>query len=277
MKLLPSNPCWSSSFSLFPHTFKRELQQSSRQSAFTMVEIAIALAVIGFALVAIIGVLPTGLNVQQQNREETIINQDASIFINAIRNGDRGLDELTNYVIVITNQMWRFNVTDTSTNLATGSWPDTRWYRFDDASPGNAQRLTNGMRIVGLLGKQRIEPIEGGYYSNSVTAFFRALSGAATEKFPQADGNMLNMAFAYRLVPELSPLPTPEVTDFTPTFDANLHELRLRFSWPLLPNGIVGNGRQTFRTIAGGSFERVNNNALTNLHFLRNQTFVTAP
>jgi hypothetical protein len=46
-------------------------------SAFTMVEIAISLAVIGFALVAIIGVLPRGLRVQRENREETIINQDA--------------------------------------------------------------------------------------------------------------------------------------------------------------------------------------------------------
>ena len=39
------------------------------QAAFTMVEIAICLAVIGFALVAIIGVLPIGMNVQKDNRE----------------------------------------------------------------------------------------------------------------------------------------------------------------------------------------------------------------
>ena len=52
-----------------------------------MVEIAICLAVIGFALVAIIGVLPMGMNTQRDNREETIINQDATVFIEAIRNG----------------------------------------------------------------------------------------------------------------------------------------------------------------------------------------------
>src|SRR5437773_11175349 len=72
------------------------------QAAFTMVEIAISLAVIGFALVAIIGVLPRGLTVQRQNREETIINQDADVFFSAIRNGARGMDDLTNYVIAIT-------------------------------------------------------------------------------------------------------------------------------------------------------------------------------
>src|SRR5688572_11872570 len=39
--------------------------------AFTMVEIAICIAVIGFALVAIVGVLPIGMQVQKDNREET--------------------------------------------------------------------------------------------------------------------------------------------------------------------------------------------------------------
>ena len=55
-----------------------------------MVEIAICLAIIGFALVAIIGVLPIGMNTQRDNREETIINQDATVFIEAIRNGAHG-------------------------------------------------------------------------------------------------------------------------------------------------------------------------------------------
>src|SRR6266542_5658651 len=73
------------------------------ESAFTMIEIAISLAVIGFALVAIIGILPTGLDVQKQNREETIINQDASLWMEAIRNGAQGMNDLTNYVDGITN------------------------------------------------------------------------------------------------------------------------------------------------------------------------------
>src|SRR5664280_2637396 len=80
-----------------------------RQSAFTMVEIAICLAIIGFALVAIIGVLPIGMNTQRDNREETIINQDATVFIEAIRGGARGLDDLTNYVYAITNYWTWYN------------------------------------------------------------------------------------------------------------------------------------------------------------------------
>jgi len=55
----------------------RSASRSARRG-FTMVEIAIALAVIAFALVAIIGVLPIGMNVQRDNRAETIINQDAT-------------------------------------------------------------------------------------------------------------------------------------------------------------------------------------------------------
>ena len=50
-------------------------------AAFTMIEIAICLAIIGFALVAIIGVLPLGMNTQRDNREETIINQDATVLL----------------------------------------------------------------------------------------------------------------------------------------------------------------------------------------------------
>jgi len=38
-----------------------------------MVEIALCIAVVAFALVAILGVMPTGLQVQKDNREDTII------------------------------------------------------------------------------------------------------------------------------------------------------------------------------------------------------------
>ena len=74
-----------------------------------MVEIAICLAIIGFALVAIIGVLPYGMATQRDNREETIINQDATVFLEAIRNGSQGLDDLTNYVYAITNYWTQYS------------------------------------------------------------------------------------------------------------------------------------------------------------------------
>jgi len=55
----------------------------------------LAVAIIAFALVAIIGVLPAGLQVQKENRQDTLLAQDGTYFMEAIRNGASGLDELT--------------------------------------------------------------------------------------------------------------------------------------------------------------------------------------
>ncbi len=59
------------------------------EAGFTMVEIAISIGVIAFALVAIIGILPTGLQTQRDNREDTIVNQDARVILAAIKSGGR--------------------------------------------------------------------------------------------------------------------------------------------------------------------------------------------
>ena len=71
------------------------------QGGFTMIELAICLGIIAFALIAIIGVLPVGINVQKDNREETIINQDGMYWMEAIRSGAIGMNELTNHVVFI--------------------------------------------------------------------------------------------------------------------------------------------------------------------------------
>ena len=55
--------------------------------AFTMIEVAMSLAIVAFAMVAIMGVMPTGLNVQRQNSEETIISQDGTYLLEALRQG----------------------------------------------------------------------------------------------------------------------------------------------------------------------------------------------
>src|SRR5215212_9485212 len=73
-------------------------QEKGTEAAFTMVEIAFSLAIVAFALVAIMGVLPTGMTVQKDNREDTIINQDGMFWLEAMRSGSHGIDDLTNYV-----------------------------------------------------------------------------------------------------------------------------------------------------------------------------------
>src|ERR1017187_1732123 len=121
-------------------------------SGFTMVEIAISLAVIGIALVAIIGVLPIGMNTQRDNREETIINQDATVFIEAIRGGARGLDDLTNYVYAITNYWTKINP---NRSVAASGMNGYSYGSVSITSPALANYssapITNGANIIGLL------------------------------------------------------------------------------------------------------------------------------
>ena len=115
-----------------------------------MVEIAICLAIIGIALVAIIGVLPLGMRIQRDNREETVINQDATMFLEAIRSGARGLNDLTNYVYAITNY-WTWYNADGSINKT-----NVNGYSYSGASatapfPTLPFPINCGTNIIGLL------------------------------------------------------------------------------------------------------------------------------
>ena len=261
----------------------RVWRPAGSRSAFTMVEIALCLAIIGFALVAIIGVLPVGLNVQKQNREETIINQDAGYFMDAIRNGARGLDDLTNYVLAVTNY-WSNTVSG-----ATGK----SGYTYFDSDTVPKFPLTNGYRIIGLLSTPQltyVSPTES--RSNRVVAYVRALSGAATEKFPQDNVSVKDLAFNYRIITEIvpvqtAPVPLPDTNSvnyatelanlaYRQSLTNNLREVRLRFLWPLFPNGSSGNGRQTYRSLAGGRLLQTNDIGQT-LFFFEPAAYATAP
>ena len=79
--------------------FPSNSSSARRTQAFTMVEIALALAVIAFALVAIIGILPTGLNIAQSSREESIVNRDGAYLLEALRNGAQGMVDLSDYCL----------------------------------------------------------------------------------------------------------------------------------------------------------------------------------
>jgi len=211
-----------------------------------MVEIALCIAIIGFALVAIIGVLPAAMRVQQDNRSDTLIDQDGNYFMEAIRHGARGLDELPNYVeqpspgnpypirFVYTPQ----NATAPFTN---GIDP---------------KRYTTGERLIGILSAPRTN-----YDDFRVEAEFRAISGAAVEKDP----NSL-ISFDYLLVSEIVPFTafdartTFETADpkvllnISTNLQTSLYELRLTFRWPLSPvNGSVGNNKKVFRCLVSGN------------------------
>jgi type II secretory pathway pseudopilin PulG len=230
--------------------------------AFTMVEIAIAIGVIGFALVAIIGILPMGMNVQRNNREDTLIGQDAPYFLDAIRHGcvlntninNESVDFLTNYVESIT-----------FSNYVNGvSYPVAVYSNF-----------ASGSNIIGLLSTPQW--LYANIYTNqTTTAIVRSLSGPAV----QQNGSNSAMAFRYQMTVEILPFINiePDTTNYVyyNTVDTNLgalcynrwlettlntfvpgngalaynlFDIRLRFSWPVLPGGIVGPNRQTYRSV----------------------------
>ena len=237
-------------------------------AGFTMIEIALALGVIAFSLIAIIGVLPTGMRVQRDNREETIINQDAIYLMDAIRSGAQGLDDLTNYVEAVTIN----NGTVTTRYLSPYSLPSFT----PPSSLLSPFQLWTGSNIVGLLSTPQY--YQGG--TNHVTAYMRAISGNASEKPPQTDANIRDLAFAYRLTAELTLYAAGDAA-FTGTnlvannLQNSLYELRLTFRWPLFPNGSIGNGKLTFRTLASGNVQ--NMVGTPNLFFVQPSTFIPAP
>ena len=255
------------------------------RSAFTMVEIAICLAIIGFALVAIIGVLPIGMNTQRDNREETVINQDATMFIEAIRNGARGLDDLTNYVYAISNFWTSYQPDGTVKSSAVNGYV----YSNLSVSPlyftTLGSPINNGTNIIGVLSTPEYMDNSGvplgnifnttGYYSNHIVAYVRSLSGPAVEKPPQDNPIIQQDSFGYRILCVNAPVAV-DTNIYNQQLTANLHELRLTFLWPELPGGSVGPSRQTWRTMVAGQIV-TNIVAGQILYFYQPQSFVNAP
>lgn len=240
-----------------------------REAAFTMVEIAICIGVVAFALVAIIGVLPTGFEVQQKNRENTIINQEGNFWLEAIRGGALGLDYLTN-------------------NVDTIAIPPTR-----------VLSTTNGIRsgrdIIGLLTQPaRVQGFR--LLRVPVTAYVRALTGPAGEKTPKND-----FAFTYRLTSEVVPYSAtarPETNwheaglplDLllyrsnlwvkSQVMAATTYELSLTLEWPVYTASQqirVGNNRKVFRALVNGVIASTNDSRLGDLYWLRSLEFLNQP
>ena len=243
---------------------------SSPASGFTMIEIALCLAIMGFALVAIIGVLPLGMNTQRDNREATVINQDATVLLEAVRNAARGADYLTNNVYAITN--FRAAYTAGVPAPSTIGW-------------SAADFLTNGANIVGILSTPEFTvnnvpvaflPTDG--YSNHIVAYVRSLSGLASEKPPQDNSIMVGNTFTYRIycvnAAAAFDINNP-LAGFSKQLNGCLHELRMTFLWPQLPNGNVGARRQTFRTSVAGRLAADPNNSI--LFYYSPQFFTNAP
>jgi len=268
-----------------------------RSAGFTMMEIAICLAIIGIALVAIVGVLPYGLHAQRDNREESIIGADASVLLDAIRSGAHGLDDLTNYVISITNVQSYYAGANAS--------PTTNYYGFTAGAVTrngavfgalSSLMLTNGANIVGLMSTPayvdlNYQPIyayqpttnllQNGGYLNHILAYFYSLSGPAVEKPPQDNTLLRNGSLGYRVIAVNAPIALPPLgaaKSYAWQIGQNQRELRLTFTWPLLPTGVIGsspNGSVTFRATIPGQLQAGTNPAYLGWpYFYRPQFFI---
>ncbi len=316
----------------------------SRRAAFTMIEVAMCLAIIGIALVSIIGVLPRGMNTQRDNREQTIIGQDANQLMQIIQSGARAQDDLTNYVYAVTNYWTCFNPAG---NIVASGVNGYNYFAAITASQSgslpanpfqNLLPLNSGSNIVSVLSTPEMiwvntttitnlilgQPIptllEGGV-SNHVVAYVRALSGLAAEEEPQTNAVMQGDMFSYRVLCVNAPIamnfqpwqaigydqganvytngrnwtaavgtlatdvPGGPPNNGSTNWVRNLYldqlaygqrEIRLRFTWPILPNGNVGNNFQSFRSTVGGQLAFTNNQN-TLQYYYQPQSYVAVP
>jgi hypothetical protein len=160
-----------------------------------MVEIAICIAIIAFALVGIVGLLPRGLQTQRDSRATTIVGQDALYWLEAIRSGSRGLDELTNYVECI----------EIGTNAP--------------APLTFGRGFTNGYGIVGSLCTE----------GSRNRAVVRAISGSAVDR---AD-SVKDLAFRYVMDVDIYRAKDNTFPTNLLVSPSRLWNVRLSFRWPV--------------------------------------------
>ena len=263
-------------------------------AGFTMVEIALSLGIIAFALVAIIGVLPSGIKVQQENREETAVNQDGTFLLEAIRSGAHGLDDLTNYVESITvvtgpaasaSAAGNFGGGSFSASASTGLGAPITY--TNGAPQGSMRPLLSGQQIVGLLSTPRQESVGGDVRLSFVTARMKSMGGLISRR----GRSQSDFAFRYLVQADVVPFANtapPSLgggTNFQSVGQAegllrNLYDVSVTFSWPVFQqNGKwkTGNNRRTFRTLVSSQLRRTNVvESLSPLYFFEPHSFISA-
>jgi hypothetical protein len=183
--------------------------------------------------VAIIGILPTGLEVQKDNREDTIINHDGPLMMEAIQHANTNL-------LVLTNSL---------------EWIETFVNgTFIERLPGT--NLTS-RDILGLFGTPKYQwnttTLTNDVYT--LRAKYRAGSGPLSTEAT----NVRDLAFTYLIEPVIVPFsgngPTTPAA-FNSNMRTNLWEMRLHLRWPVFDRGTnnvrTGSGQRVFRTLVSG-------------------------
>lgn len=233
-------------------------------AGFTMIEIAISIAIVGFALVAVIGVLPAGMNTQRDNREETMVNQDAQYLVEALTHGIKQNGYLSNVVSRI-------------------EWRDTNGVpRFTFNGPFYNEQA------IGLM-SVRYGFLTNGFEMASARAVMRSMNGSVTLGWSAIDTNSQDLALWYvvdvQIQPTLTARPAsrdsvsgPNIGDVQQSLRDNLHEVRVTFRWPSNPDGtIVGQNRLTLRSNIAGEVVEAGFFAGTQLFSVRPYTLKKKP
>jgi type II secretory pathway pseudopilin PulG len=242
---------------------------------FTMVEVALSIGIVAFAMVAILGVLPMGMEVKKTNREETIINEEGRYWLEAIRSGSKRLHNITNQVelIIVSNHLGQVR----------------QW----------GAGFLSQQDIVGLLSTPKYTLGNNGQVlTNFVGAVIRPANGPAYERDP--DNELVMRYFLSASLVPYAAYPTNSVQTnfnvalpdnelmirsnrwaFAQRLRGNLFDLELTLQWPVTVGGSanalrIGNSRKSFRTLVGGSITNLVSNrgrGAKDLYFLNPNVF----
>ena len=224
-----------------------------REHGFTMIEVALSLAIVAFALVAIMGVMPAGLNVQRENREETIIAQDAEYLMEAIRMGvlATNLDVLRSNITLLESTA----IVNGATNL-----PSLTWTHTPSGSPPSIGQILVHLSRPALY---TVNHTSGTIMASQVRLRFKGFSGNMASL---AASTNLDNSFQYEVTPRIERINlNVATTDYSRrTFMTNnLYSVTLEFRWPVLPTGNLGLGNKSFQTQVRGAIEPVAFNDVT--------------
>lgn len=240
-----------------------------------MIEIALALGVIAIGLVSIIGLMPFGLGVQRENKDETVIDHDARLMFEFLKAGvaeTNDLDTLGRLWVHIVpdakdgkRKIWVTNTVITyelTTRKPLGT-PDITVTELEVVDPRTPVRLkpeqialANVLSVQSLAGAVQYNPAQNRLVVSRVQTaiLLRALAGSAYDKYPQTNQTVTEMSFAYKLVRELFPIQSTEVPFNNSMGSANppalpAYEARLSFAWPAYGPNSTGYGRRVYRAI----------------------------
>lgn len=243
-------------------------------AAFTLIEIALALGVIAIGLVSIIGLMPFGLGVQRENKDETVIDHDARLMFGFLKAGAAETNDLETlgrlWLHIVPDakgqrKVWVTNTVITyelTTRKPVGE-PNVTVTELEVVDPRTPVRLNpEQISLASVLSAQSLAgTVQYDLAQNRMvvsrvqtTMFMRAQAGSAYDKYPQTNQTVTQMAFTYKLVRELFPLQSTEVPFNNSVGSANppalpAYEARLSFAWPAYGPNSTGYGRRVYRAI----------------------------